>query len=201
MYLTHVFPPMLSAALHGALVIMWAYEASLLGASDYTDPDHPSKMPYYISRGCGDPVDPSLRGYCQQATGSFAISILQAILFLVYFVFSVVSAFPSQEQKNEQREKEREENEWKDLENYENKDFEQELDQMHLPPNANMQQFPAYPLSPAKSAFGVYSTEVTGPGPIPSDSRLSMSSNGTGQMARPNKDLPLRHHITSDVYS
>ncbi len=76
MYITHAFPPLLSTLVHGCLTIVWAMGIHNQAASDYSDPEHPSKVPWYLTQSCGAPVTPSLRGYCGQAKASFAFSVL-----------------------------------------------------------------------------------------------------------------------------
>ena len=76
LYITHVFPPIFSAIVHAILTIFYAISISRQAASDYSDPAFPSKVPWYLTRGCGSPVAPNLRGYCQQAKASVAVAVL-----------------------------------------------------------------------------------------------------------------------------
>jgi hypothetical protein len=76
MYIMRVFPPFFSALIHGALVALYAVSAANQAGPDYLDPKHPSKYPWYLTRGCGAPVKPQLQGYCKQAKASFAVTIV-----------------------------------------------------------------------------------------------------------------------------
>ena len=76
MYITHVFPPFFSTILHALLISGYAVAISRQAGPDYLDPDHPAKVPWYLTRGCGDPVASELQGYCKQAKAGFAVAIL-----------------------------------------------------------------------------------------------------------------------------
>jgi hypothetical protein len=78
MYITHVFPPFLSAIVHTVITILYVVAISQQAGSDYTDPDHPSQFPWYLTKGCGDPVAPNLKSACQMAKGSFAVTVIMA---------------------------------------------------------------------------------------------------------------------------
>jgi hypothetical protein len=75
MYITDTFPPLLSALVHATVAILYGFSISQQAASDYSDPAHPSKFPWYLTKGCGPPVNPALFGYCQQAQASFATTV------------------------------------------------------------------------------------------------------------------------------
>ncbi|KAL8989301.1 MAG: hypothetical protein Q9177_001785 [Variospora cf. flavescens] len=96
MYICHIFHPLLSAIIHAALVALFAVSIHAQAASDMSDPDQPQPgPPWYITRGCGAPVRPSLRGYCQQAKASFAVTIMLCVLFAAFLALSLYSLVPS----------------------------------------------------------------------------------------------------------
>ncbi|KAL8717684.1 MAG: hypothetical protein Q9225_005092 [Loekoesia sp. 1 TL-2023] len=77
MYICHVFYPLLSALIHAVLIALYAVSIHAQAAPDMSDPDHPQPgAPWYITKSCGAPVKPSLQGYCKQAKGSFAVTIM-----------------------------------------------------------------------------------------------------------------------------
>lgn len=76
MYIIHIIPPFFSAILHAVLATLYAYSISQQAGSDYSDPEHPSKVPWYLTRSCGAPVNPKLEGYCKQAKASFAVTVV-----------------------------------------------------------------------------------------------------------------------------
>lgn len=76
MYITHVLHPILSVLVHAVLLALYAIAVHNQAGSDMSDPQHPqSGPPWYITKSCGAPVSPALKGYCMQAKGQFAISI------------------------------------------------------------------------------------------------------------------------------
>lgn len=77
MFITHVFEPIVSAVLHAALIALYAVSLHAQAGSDMSDPKHPQPgAPWYITKSCGAPVSPSIKAYCQQAKGAFAVTIL-----------------------------------------------------------------------------------------------------------------------------
>jgi hypothetical protein len=77
MHITHIFHPLLSAIVHAVLLALYAVSIRNQAGSDMTDPKNPQPgPPWYITRSCGAPVKPALKGYCMQAKGAFAISII-----------------------------------------------------------------------------------------------------------------------------
>ncbi|MCJ1462179.1 hypothetical protein MMC07_000779 [Pseudocyphellaria aurata] len=96
MFITHVFDPIVSAILHAVLVALYAISLHAQAGSDMSDPKHPQPgAPWYITKSCGAPVNPNVKGYCQQAKGAFAITILLITLFFAYFVVSLISLYPT----------------------------------------------------------------------------------------------------------
>lgn len=77
MFITHCFDPIISAIVHAALIALYAVSIHNQAASDMSDPKHPQPgAPWYITKSCGAPVDPNLNGYCKQAKGAFAVTIM-----------------------------------------------------------------------------------------------------------------------------
>ena len=77
MFITHVFDPIVSAFLHAALIALYAVSIRNQTASDMSDLAHPQHgAPWYITKSCGAPVNPKLKGYCTQAKAALAVTIL-----------------------------------------------------------------------------------------------------------------------------
>ncbi|KAL8642123.1 MAG: hypothetical protein Q9228_001148 [Teloschistes exilis] len=92
MYICHIFYPLISLVIHAALIALYAVSTHAQAAPDMSDPDHPQPgAPWYITKSCGAPVNPKLKGYCQQAKGSFAVAIMLLAIFVVYFALSLYS--------------------------------------------------------------------------------------------------------------
>ena len=76
MYITHTFPPFFSTIVHAIFMALYAVSISQQAGSDYIDKVHPSKVPWYLTRSCGDSITPKLQGFCKQAQASFAMAVL-----------------------------------------------------------------------------------------------------------------------------
>jgi len=169
MYIVHFFPPFFSVIVHACLATLYAVSISQQAGPDYLDPKHPSKHPWYLTRGCGDPVRPELQGYCKQAKASFGITIVMCSLFFVHFLVALFQAIPSKSQKESRAQDVLEE---KTMSEYEAKRYDFEMDRMSQAPGSPMFS----PMTPRTMAFNTL--------------------DGTlGAKRQTNKDLPLRHHI------
>ncbi|CCT73657.1 uncharacterized protein FFB20_05026 [Fusarium fujikuroi] len=62
------------------LLGLWAVSIAGQTSSDFTDPEHPSPHPWYLTRGCSAAWNKT-QGYCQIAQASFAMSVIAAILY------------------------------------------------------------------------------------------------------------------------
>lgn len=120
MYITHTFPPLLSLLIHLALCALYAVSIHAQAAPDMSSKSHPqSGAPWYITKSCGPPVAANLKGYCMQAKGAFAVTVLlwyvkpleppachhcnivhrtltrPSTLFLIYTLLSIFSLIPT----------------------------------------------------------------------------------------------------------
>ena len=74
MFVLHAFLPVLSIAVHGLLIGLYAVSLRNQSSPDLADPEHLNKgLPWYLSKGCKY-ADPSNKGYCAQARASFAVT-------------------------------------------------------------------------------------------------------------------------------
>ena len=77
MFITHVFHPILSVLVHAVLIALYVVGIRNQAGSDMSDPKHPQPgPPWYITKSCGAPVKPAVKGYCMQAKAAFGISII-----------------------------------------------------------------------------------------------------------------------------
>ena len=84
LFVMGVFHPLLSLFVHAGLAAVYAVAIHNQAASDMSDPAHPQPgAPWYITKSCGPPVDPSLNGYCKQAKAAFAITIILTLVYLL----------------------------------------------------------------------------------------------------------------------
>ncbi|MCJ1243127.1 hypothetical protein MMC30_000324 [Trapelia coarctata] len=172
MFITATFPPLVSAIVHASLVAVYAVSITQQAASDYSDPRHPSKVPWYLTHSCSDPVNPRLKGYCQQAQGAFATTVCLCALFTVYMVLATICCFRTCAQKAALGPR------FSDVESpgstFDDKKWEMEMGSYPRTPNTigGLKS----PMTPRTLAFNTL--------------------DGTLGSRRPNKDLPLRHHIS-----
>lgn len=108
MYTLHVFPPILSAPVHTALVALYSVSVAFQASSDMTDPRKPQNgAAWYITKSCNVTFDKSLVGYCRQAKASFASTCAALGIFAIYLGLSIWSCFPSKSQRDEYDERRR----------------------------------------------------------------------------------------------
>ncbi|KAI4125030.1 MAG: hypothetical protein LQ338_004495 [Usnochroma carphineum] len=188
MYITHIFYPLISALIHAALVALYATSIHAQAAPDMSDPSHPQPgAPWYITKSCGAPVRPSVRGYCQQAKGSFAVTVMLCALFLVYFLLSAYSLVPS-------RPRSRSRSSSVDTEAQEQKPWE--MAQVPPPPTTPGGGLKS-PMTPRTTAFNTLSGKLATPGKGKSNGNGKGKGKGKEPLARgPDGKVPLRHHIS-----
>ncbi|KAL2683133.1 hypothetical protein Neosp_007600 [[Neocosmospora] mangrovei] len=69
------------SALYDVLLLsLWTLSLTNQTSGDFSDPEHPSPTPWYLTRSCSVAWDKN-RGYCRIAQASFAVSILAAVLY------------------------------------------------------------------------------------------------------------------------
>ena len=172
MYMLHVWPPVLSTAVHAVLIALYTVSVYYQASSDNSDPEHPSNGPvWYITKNCNVAHDPKHVHYCSQAKAAFAATCGTLGIFVIYFGFAVWSCFPSKSQREEYDEKKRaREEKWARLE------------RMHE--EATAAQTPA--LAPVPDTPG----PQRGLNPMTPRTLAFNKLGGT-------KDLPLRNHFSS----
>ena len=73
----HLFYPPVAAAVHAACVALYIIAASFQAGSDMSDPAHPQPgAPWYITKSCSVATSGTTKGFCQQAKGLFALTIV-----------------------------------------------------------------------------------------------------------------------------
>ena len=71
----HVFWPFLSLLVHGLLIALFSYSIHGQTASDLSDHRYPQNgAPWYITKSCSVSSNGDVKGYCEQAKGSLAIT-------------------------------------------------------------------------------------------------------------------------------
>ncbi|MCJ1376159.1 hypothetical protein MMC20_007399 [Loxospora ochrophaea] len=169
MFVMHTFPPILSFVVHATLIALYAVSIHGQAAPDMSDPQHPSKVPWYLRKSCGPPVSTNLKGYCMQAKGSFGVTCCLFGLFFFYLIFSAFSLIPSAA--------------WR--EKRQSKASDAESFAIPQTPRYEMSGMPATPGSNA----GLKS-------PMTPRTMAFNTLDGSSARRVSNRDLPLRHHIS-----
>jgi len=95
LFALHIWLPILSAITNAVLVGLYA--ASIYGQAgpDNSDPRRPSNSAWYITKSCDFASHLGARGYCLQAKGAFAATIIMMAIFLANLILSIWSMIPS----------------------------------------------------------------------------------------------------------
>jgi hypothetical protein len=76
MFVLHVWYPILSTVVNTILVALWIVSIVGQAGPDHSDPQHPSNIPWYISKSC-DLAEPyGKKHYCLMAKASFAVTVV-----------------------------------------------------------------------------------------------------------------------------
>lgn len=74
MFIMHMWYPLLSTIANTIIIVLWCVSIAAQAGSDYSDPEHPMPVAWYVAKSC-DVARPSGHyGYCVQAKSSFAVS-------------------------------------------------------------------------------------------------------------------------------
>lgn len=77
LFITGLFPPLAGFLLHAALTVLFAYSVHAQTAPDLSDPRRPQRgAPWYLTKSCAVMHNKAYLGYCQQAKGAFAVTVL-----------------------------------------------------------------------------------------------------------------------------
>jgi len=106
MFVLGVFYPPLSIFVHSLLTALYAVSLSFQLGSDMTDRDHPQPgPPWYITKNCSVTKHRRNVGYCMQAKGTFACTIIMLAIFATHLGLAIFSCFPTEETREKQRER------------------------------------------------------------------------------------------------
>ncbi|EGP92268.1 unnamed protein product [Zymoseptoria tritici ST99CH_1A5] len=99
LYVMHVFIPAASVLLHAALFSLYCVSIYNQSRPDLSDLEHRiNGLPWYLSKGCSY-ATPGNKGYCLQARGTFAVTVIMAALYAVFVGYSIWSAIPTEAEK------------------------------------------------------------------------------------------------------
>ncbi|EEH45431.2 uncharacterized protein PADG_01581 [Paracoccidioides brasiliensis Pb18] len=104
LFILHVFYPPLSVFVHIALTVLYSISIVRQASSDMMDPKHPQPgAPWYLTKSCSVAKRPSNIGYCQQAKGAFACTVIMLAIFFIHVGYAVFSCLPTDETRDKQR--------------------------------------------------------------------------------------------------
>ena len=180
MYIVHVWPPLLSALVHGILIALYAVSIRYQAGSDMSDPNCPQPgAPWYITKSCSIAGNSTDIGYCKQAKGAFAATCVMLAIFTCQFILAVYSCFPNKEYKRELKE-------------------EKEAKRLRYAEDTNEDDY-EWP----KTAFDLRTPEPRTPGTTggiksPNPNRIPQTPRTQAfNRLGGTKDLPLRNHFNS----
>lgn len=68
--------PILVLPINIAFVALYAASIGGQAGADYLDPTRPSRIPWYIAKPCNVAANQQIQGYCTQAKGLFAATVV-----------------------------------------------------------------------------------------------------------------------------
>jgi hypothetical protein len=76
MFIMHIWVPILSVIANVILCALWTLSLYGQAGPDYSDPQHPSSVAWYIAKSCDYARAAGRYGDCMQAKGAFAATAL-----------------------------------------------------------------------------------------------------------------------------
>jgi hypothetical protein len=81
MFLLHIWYPILSTLTNLPIVVLWAVSVYGQMGPDHSDPKHPSNIAWYLTKSCSYARPSGNYGYCLQAKGAFAVTVVMLYVF------------------------------------------------------------------------------------------------------------------------
>jgi hypothetical protein len=81
MFLLHIWYPILSTLTNLPIVVLWAVSVYGQMGPDHSDPKHPSNIAWYLTKSCSYARPSGNYGYCLQAKGAFAVTVVMLCVF------------------------------------------------------------------------------------------------------------------------
>lgn len=76
MFVMHCWWPLLSTIVNPILVTLWALSAWAQAGPDYSDPQHPMPVAWYLVKNCSVAAPSGNYSNCMQAKAAFAVTIV-----------------------------------------------------------------------------------------------------------------------------
>lgn len=99
MFILHIWYPILSTLANLPIVVLWAVSVYGQMGPDHSDPKHPSNIAWYLTKSCSYARPSGNYGYCLQAKGSFAVSVVMLAIFFFNLLLGIWSLIPTASQR------------------------------------------------------------------------------------------------------
>lgn len=99
MFLLHIWYPILSTLANLPIVVLWAVSMYGQMGPDHSDPKHPSNIAWYLTKSCSYARPSGNYGYCLQAKGAFAVTVVMLVTFLLNLLLGIWSLIPTASQR------------------------------------------------------------------------------------------------------
>ncbi|KAI1431120.1 hypothetical protein GGR50DRAFT_681138 [Xylaria sp. CBS 124048] len=93
--------PIIVLPLNIALVALYAASLGGQAGSDYLDPDHPSRVAWYVAKPCNVAANQKVQEYCTMAKGTFAVFALGFVINLVNLGLTIWAMLPNERDKRD----------------------------------------------------------------------------------------------------
>ncbi|KAI9744448.1 MAG: hypothetical protein M1818_001977 [Claussenomyces sp. TS43310] len=103
MFAMHIWYPLLSSLTNAVIVALWAVSIYGQAGPDYSDPEHPMHTAWYVVKSCKYALPTRHYGYCMQAKGAFAVSVVMMSIFFFNLVLGIYSMIPNKAQREAKR--------------------------------------------------------------------------------------------------
>lgn len=122
----HMWIPLVSLIINAIVIALWCVSVYGQAGPDYSDPEHPSSVAWYVAKSCSYAEPSGNKHGCQMAKGSFAASVImlyvplsrptlsQSLMFLraiftanlVLSIWSMIPTKAMKEARNSSKEEE-----------------------------------------------------------------------------------------------
>ncbi|KAI9047731.1 hypothetical protein LZ554_008441 [Drepanopeziza brunnea f. sp. 'monogermtubi'] len=95
MFVVHVWYPLLSSVTHAIIVALWVVSMYGQMGPDHSDPRQRSDVAWYITKSCSVARPSGNYHNCELAKGTFAVTVIMLVIFLLHLALSIYSMVPS----------------------------------------------------------------------------------------------------------
>jgi len=95
MFVMHMWFPVLGVLVNAIIVALWVVSIYGQAGPDYSDPEHPSRVAWYIAKSCSYAAASGNSHNCLLAKGTFATTCIMTAIFLSNLILGIWSAIPT----------------------------------------------------------------------------------------------------------